>query len=57
MAVVAGANFSMNGLPNVGAYFDPGKIREYGREVRSRVSFTNVLPNFMVGVIKNMAAW
>jgi len=57
LTIAAGANFSLNGLPNVGAYFDPGKVREYGREVRSRVSFTKVLPNFMQGVIQNMAAW
>jgi hypothetical protein len=47
----------MNGQPNVGAFFDPGKVREYGREVRSRVSFTKVLPNSVQGVTQNMAAW
>lgn len=57
LTIAAGANFSMNGQPNVGAFFDPGKVREYGREVRSRVSFAKVLPNFMQGVIQNMAAW
>jgi hypothetical protein len=57
LTIAAGANFSMNGQPNVGAFCDPGKVREYGREVRSRVSFTKVLPNFMQGVIHNMATW
>jgi hypothetical protein len=57
LTIAAGANFSLNGLPNVGAFFDPGKLREYGRELRSRVSFTKVLPNFMMGVARNMSAW
>lgn len=57
VTIAAGANLSMNGQPNVGAFFDPGKIGEYGREVRSRVSFTKILPNFMQGVMQNMASW
>ncbi len=57
LTIAAGANFSLGGLPNVGAYFDPGKLQEYGREVRSRVSLAKVLPNFMNGVARNVAAW
>jgi hypothetical protein len=57
LTIAAGANFSLGGLPNVGAYFDPGKLQEYGREVRSRVSFAKVLPNFMSGVARNVATW
>jgi hypothetical protein len=57
LTIATGANFSLGGLPNVGAYFDPGKRREYGREVRSRVSFAKTLPNFMIGVARNVAAW
>lgn len=57
LKIAAGANFSLGGLPNVGAYFDPSKLPEYGREVRSRVSFAKVLPNFISGVARNVAAW
>ena len=49
ITIAAGANFSLGGLPNVGAHFDPGKLAEYRREVRSRVSFAKVLPNFVKG--------
>ncbi len=57
LTIAAGANFSLGGLPNVGAYFDPGKLREYGREVRSRVSFAKTLPNFIAGIASNVATW
>jgi len=46
LTIAAGANFSLRGLPNVGAHFDPGKLAEYRKEVRSSISFANVLPNF-----------
>lgn len=57
LTIAAGANFSLGGLPNVGAYFDPGKVVEYRKEVRSRVSFAKVLPNFVKGVARNVAMW
>lgn len=42
---------------HVGAYFDPGKLPEYGKEIRGRVSFAKVLPNFMTGVALNVSSW
>lgn len=57
LTIAAGANLSLGGLPNVGAHFDPGKLVEYGKEVRSRVSFAKTLPNFVRGVAHNVAMW
>ncbi len=57
LTIAAGANFSLGGLPNVGAHFDPGKIREYGKEIRGRVRFAKILPNFVIGLKRNVAAW
>jgi hypothetical protein len=57
LTIAAGANLSLGGLPNVGAHFDPGKLVEYGKEVRSRVSFAKTLPNFVRGVAHNVATW
>jgi hypothetical protein len=57
LTIAAGANFSLGGLPNVGAHFDPGKLAEYRKEIRSRVSFAKVLPNFVKGVARNVATW
>lgn len=57
LTIAAGANFSRGGLPAVGAFFDPGKLPEYRKEVRSRVSFAKVLPNFVMGVTRNIAMW
>lgn len=57
LTIAAGANFSLGGLPNVGAYFDPGKLPEYSREVRGRGSFAKILPNFIRGIARNVATW
>jgi hypothetical protein len=57
LTIAAGANFSLGGLPNVGAHFDPGKLAEYRKEIRSRVSFAKVLPNFVKGVARNVSEW
>lgn len=57
LTIAAGANFSLGGLPNVGAHFDPGKLAEYRKEVRNRVNFAKVLPNFVKGVARNVATW
>jgi hypothetical protein len=57
LTVAAGANFSLGGMPNVGAYFDPGKLVEYRKEVRSRVGFAKTLPNFVSGVAHNVGTW
>jgi hypothetical protein len=57
LTIAAGANFSLGGAPNVGAYFDPAKLPEYRKEVKSRISFAKVLPNIISGVARNVAAW
>jgi hypothetical protein len=56
LTIAAGANFSLGGVPNVGAYFDPAKIGEYRKEVRSRVSLARILPNIMTLVAKNASS-
>jgi hypothetical protein len=56
LTIAAGANFSLGGVPNVGAYFDPAKVREYRKEVKSRVSLARVLPNIMTLVAKNASS-
>jgi hypothetical protein len=57
LTIAAGANFSLGGLPNVGAHFDPGKLPEYAKEIRSRVRFAKILPNFVIGLTRNVTAW
>jgi hypothetical protein len=57
LTIAAGANFSLGGAPNVGAYFDPGKLSEYRKEVRRRLSFARALPSVVTGVVRNVAAW
>jgi len=56
-AIIAGANLSEGGVPHVGPLFDPARLAEYGREFRSRISFSRLLPNFITGVARNVAAW
>jgi uncharacterized protein YbjQ (UPF0145 family) len=52
LTIAAGANFSLGGTPNVGAYFDPAKLPEYRKEVKGRVSFAKILPNIITGVAR-----
>jgi len=47
--IIAGANLSEGGVPHVGPLFDPARLAEYGREFRSRISFSRLLPNFITG--------
>jgi hypothetical protein len=55
--IIAGANLSQGGIPHVGAFFDPARLAEYGREFRSRINFSRVLPNFIIGVARNVSEW
>lgn len=57
LTIAAGANFSMGGAPNVGAYFDPAKLPEYRKEVKGRLRFAKALPNVVTGVARNVASW
>ena len=41
----------------VGANFDDGKIDAYRKEMKVRVSLAKVFPNFVKGVIANLAKW
>ncbi len=41
----------------VGAAFDDGKIEGYRKEVSARVGLAKVFPNFVEGVIANLAKW
>ncbi len=53
LTIAAGANFSLGGVPNVGAYFDPSKLPEYRKEVKGRVSLAKVLPNIVSIIVRN----
>lgn len=57
LTIAATASISQGGIPVVGAHFDPGKAREYGKEARSRVSFAKILPDFMRGITESVASW
>ncbi len=57
LTIVASASIAQSGIPIVGAHFDPGKEREYGKEARSRVNFAKILPDFMKGIIQNVTLW
>jgi hypothetical protein len=57
VSIAVGTNFSLGGAANIGAYFDPEKIREYRKEIHSRIGFAKVLPNFVKGVAANVASW
>ena len=51
------SSFSERGGLYVGAAFDDGKIDAYRKEVSARVSLAKVFPNFVDGVIANVAKW
>lgn len=57
LTIAAGLNYSVGGVPNVGAYFDPAKLPEYRHQVRTQVSFARALPNVIGAVARNVAAW
>ncbi len=49
-------SFSGEGL-YVGANFDRGKVQAYRQEVNGRVNLAKVFPNFVDGIIANVAKW
>ena len=57
MTVATHIDLSAGGRPHVGALFDAGKLREYGLEVKGRVSLARVLPELIAGVRANVAKW
>lgn len=54
---LAAATDFTRGAPHLGALFDQAKLKEYGKEVRSRVSFARRMPNAVYGICKNLTAW
>ena len=57
LTIAAGANFAEGGVPNVGAHLDSGKLSEYRKEVKGRVSFARVLPNIVERITLNVRDW
>ncbi len=51
------SSFTERGGLYLGAAFDDGKIDAYRKEVSARVSLAKVFPNFVDGVIANVAKW
>ncbi len=41
----------------VGAAFDEGKVEAYKKEVNGRVGLARIFPNFVDGIIANVAKW
>ncbi len=56
LTIAAGANFSQGGVPHIGAYFDPAKLREYQKEVKARVSLARVMPDIVTRIARNVRA-
>lgn len=56
LTMAAGMDFS-RGAPPLGGFFDRAKLQEYGKEVRSRVSFARRMPNAVYGICRNLTAW
>ena len=56
LTMAATMDFS-RGAPALGAFFDQAKLREYEKEVRSRVSFARTMPNAVHLICKNLTAW
>ncbi len=50
-------SFSKEGKLHLGVSFDEGKIKEYTKEVESRVSLANVFNNIIEGIRANVNKW
>ncbi len=57
LAIATGMSFSKKSRVYIGAAFDKGKVKEYIKETRSRVALAKIFPNFIDGVIANVAKW
>jgi hypothetical protein len=57
MTLVIGMSSSEVGGLYVGASFDEGKVKAYTTEVNGRVSLAKIFPNFIEGIIANVAKW
>lgn len=57
MTIAVAMSFSQKGGLYVGASFDDGKLDAYKKEMDGRVSLAEVFPNFVDGVVSNVAKW
>ena len=57
LAIATGMSFSEKSGVYIGAAFDKGKVKAYTKEARSRVALAKIFPNFIDGVIANVAKW
>ncbi len=57
LTIAAGMSSTERGGLYVGAAFDDGKIEAYTKEVNARVGVAKVFPNFVDGVMANVAKW
>lgn len=57
LTLAASANFARGGAPQIGALYDQQKVRQYAKEVKSRVSFARQMPNAVHGICRNLALW
>lgn len=57
LAIATGMSFSERSGAYIGAAFDKGKLKEYTKEARGRVNLAKIFPNFIDGVIANVAKW
>ena len=56
ITVAIGMSFSGGGL-NIGATFDEGKVKAYTKEASLRVNLAKIFPNFVDGIMANVAKW
>ncbi len=57
LTIATGMSFSIKGDRYVGAAFDEGKVEAYTKEASSRVALAKVFPNFVDGLMANVANW
>ncbi len=56
ITVAIGMSFSEGGL-YIGATFDKGKVKAYTKEASLRVNLAKIFPNFVDGIMANVAKW
>ncbi|CAE6701514.1 hypothetical protein [Paraburkholderia aspalathi] len=57
LTIASSVDFSAGGVPRLGAFFDPDKLKEYQKDVSGRISLSKAFPNFIDGVLQNVAKW
>ena len=56
ITIAIGMSFSEGGL-YIGATFDKGKVKAYTKEASLRVNLAKIFPNFVDGIMANVAKW